>query len=68
MDEKTPIPIWFFIGALLLIYGLMCLGSGIDQFAHPPATVLPGMHATFWGGLVLTALGGTYVVIFRPRR
>ncbi|MGH7996769.1 MAG: hypothetical protein ACREFX_10495 [Opitutaceae bacterium] len=68
MSEKKPLPIWFFIGLLLLLYGLMCLGSGIAQFSHPPSTVLAGEHGTFWGGVVLTLIGGTYVLIYWPRK
>lgn len=68
MSEKTSLPIWYFIGLLLLVYGILCLGAGIVQFSNPPHTVLAGAHATFWGGIVLTLLGGAYVLIYRPRR
>ncbi len=68
MSEKQPLPIWFFIGLLLLLYGILILIAGIMQFSHPPATVLAQLHPTFWGGVVLTVLGGAYVWIFRPRR
>lgn len=68
MSEKKLLPIWFFIGLLLLVYGIMCLGAGIVQFSHPPSTVLAHLHATFWGGVVLTLLGGTYVLVYWPRR
>jgi hypothetical protein len=68
MSDKKSVPIWFFIGLLLLVYGLMCLGAGIDQLAHPPSVVLAGLHATLWGGLVLTVLGGFYVIGYWPRK
>jgi hypothetical protein len=67
MSEQKSIPIWFFIGLLLLVYGLLCLGAGIQQFSNPPPTVLSSLHPTFWGGVVLTLLGGIYVIAFRPR-
>ena len=67
MSDKPPIPIWFFIGLLLLVYGVLCLIGGIEQFSHPPETVLANLHATFWGGVVLSVLGGFYVIAFRPR-
>lgn len=67
MSDKTPIPIWYFIGLLLLVYGILCLVAGIVQFSHPPATALADLHATFWGGVVLTLLGGFYVIVFRPK-
>lgn len=67
-EERTPLPIWFFIGLLLLAYGMLLLGSGIWQFFHPPQTVLSQYHATFWGGVILTVVGGLYVVLYRPAR
>ena len=67
-DQKQPIPIWFFIGLLLLVYGILCLGAGIEQISNPPPTAFANLHATLWGGVILTLLGGSYVVIFRPRR
>jgi hypothetical protein len=68
MSDKQILPIWFFIGLLLVVYGLICLGAGIYQFSNPPATVLADAHATFWGGIVLLVLGGTYVIAYRPKR
>lgn len=66
--RKQPVPIWFFVGLLLLIYGVIILLAGIYQFAHPPATVLEQYHATFWGGCALTIFGAAYVALFRPGR
>lgn len=66
MSDKKSIPIWFFIGLLLLVYGVLCLAAGIGQFSHPPSTVLARAHATFWGGIVLILLGGGYVLAYRP--
>ena len=68
MSEKSPVPIWLFIGLLLLVYGVLCLAGGIAQFSHPPSTVLASEHATFWGGVVLTILGGAYVIAYWPRK
>lgn len=67
-DPKQPVPIWFFIGLLLLVYGILCLGAGIEQLSNPPPTTLANLHATLWGGIVLTLLGSFYVLLFRPSR
>ena len=69
MDEhKTSISIWFFIGALLLIYGVLVLGAGIYNIAAPPArpVVLEDLHAAVWWGALVLVLGTVYVVRFRP--
>ena len=68
MSEKKSLPIWLFIGVLLLVYGIMCLAAGIDQLSHPPSTALAGLHATFWGGVALTILGGFYTLVYWPRK
>ena len=39
MSSKGAIPIWYFIGWLLLVYGVIILGAGIYQLSHPPDTV-----------------------------
>ncbi len=67
--QRHFISIWLFIGVLLLIYGVLILGSGIYNFFIPPArqTVLANLHAPIWWGALLTVLGAVYTVVFRPR-
>jgi hypothetical protein len=62
------ISIWFFVGALLLIYGFLILGAGLYGLAHPPAVVLAELHAGIWWGLLLILLGMLYSVRFSPGR
>ncbi len=69
MAEKHHIiPVWFFVGVLLLIYGVMILVSGILEWSNPPATVLANLHAPVWWGALLAVIGGLYVLLFRPRQ
>lgn len=67
--QRHFISIWLFIGVLLLIYGVLILGSGIYDLFSPPAqqTVLANLHAPIWWGALLTVLGAVYTVAFRPR-
>ena len=68
MSEKHHIiPVWFFVGLLLLTYGALILASGIAELGDPPPTVLANLHAPVWWGTLMVALGGGYVVAFRPR-
>jgi hypothetical protein len=62
------IPIWFFIGALLTVYGVLILGAGIFGLFHPPRVALAGLHAGLWWGALLVVIGLGYVRAFRPRR
>ncbi|WP_158819784.1 hypothetical protein [Granulicella sp. S156] len=61
--------IWFFVGALTLVYGIVLLPYGAwEWFGHHEAhTVLNNLHPTFWWGLLLTVFGGFYTIRFRPR-
>ncbi len=63
------ISIWFFIGALLLIYGVLILGAGVHELSSTPEhpVVLSNLHAGIWWGVLLIALGGFYALRFRPR-
>lgn len=69
MSERHHIiPVWFFVGLLLLIYGALILASGIAEWQNPPPTVLANLHAPVWWGGLMVALGGAYINMFRPRR
>jgi len=62
--------IWFFIGILLLAYGILILGSGIYELSYPPEhpKVLAELHAGIWWGALLTILGLAYTLKFKPGR
>ena len=62
------IPVWFFVGVLFLVYGILISCSGLAEWAQPPATVLANLHAPVWWGALLIVLGGVYCTIFRPGR
>ena len=60
------IPVWFFVGFLLLIYGCIIFVSGLAEWSHPPNTVLAELHAPVWWGALLIVLGSVYSMLFRP--
>jgi len=66
----SGIPIWFFIGLLLVIYGVMIVGYGIYELASRTlANVqLANLHTPLWWGGLLLLLGIVYCVKFRPGR
>jgi hypothetical protein len=69
MSEKHHIiPVWFFVGVLLFVYGVMIFFSGLLEWSHPPDTVLANLHAPVWWGALLIIVGGLYTVLFRPGR
>jgi hypothetical protein len=66
----SGIPIWFFIGVLLLVYGVMILGYGLYELAVGvlAPVELNTLHTPIWWGALLLAAGVLYVVKFRPSR
>jgi hypothetical protein len=66
--HRRLLPVWFFVGLLLTIYGVLILASGLAEFAHPAATVLANLHAPVWWGALMAAVGAAYCAVFRPRR
>lgn len=62
------IPIWFFIGALLAVYGVLIFGAGVYGIFHPPQVALASLHVGVWWGALLVVIGLGYVRAFRPRR
>jgi hypothetical protein len=68
MHGKTVISIWFFIGALLAVYGLLIVGSGVYELANPPENpvTLAHLRPALWWGALMVALGAVYLTKFRP--
>lgn len=67
-DKHHIIPVWFFVGALLLIYGVLIFATGLMELSSPPDIVLADLHAPVWWGSLMTATGAAYVIAFRPRK
>lgn len=68
MEKSNQIPIWFFIGALVSVYGLIIFGTGIVRLLKPPAVpmALGHLHADIWWGLLLLVIGTIYMVKHWP--
>jgi hypothetical protein len=67
----SGIPIWFFIGVVLVVYGGMILGYGVFEWmtaSYPAGVQLTSLHTPVWWGGLLAVLGLFYVVKFRPGR
>ncbi|MGD0654305.1 MAG: hypothetical protein ABSA16_08190 [Thermoguttaceae bacterium] len=71
MESEHQIPIWFFIGALLGVYGVIILVTGIYLVFFPPPAdqqlALSNLHADIWWGAMMTILGSFYCIRFRPK-
>ena len=67
-EERHMIPVWFFVGLLLFIYGILIFISGLTEWSHPPNTVLSNLHAPVWWGAIMIAMGGLFIHLFRPKK
>jgi FtsH-binding integral membrane protein len=67
-QEQGIIPVWFFVGIILLIYGVLIFITGLAEFGSPPPTVLSELHAPVWWGAILAVIGAVYVYFFRPKK
>ena len=72
MHDEHQVPIWFFIGGLLLIYGILITGVGVYHIAAPPPeearVTLYNLHADIWWGLLMVATGLFYAIRFHPSK
>ncbi len=62
--------IWFFIGVLLTVYGVLITATGLWELVSPPAhpPVLANLHTSIWWGAVLLIIGLIYLIRFFPRK
>jgi hypothetical protein len=72
MHDEHQIPIWFFIGGLLLIYGVLIAGAGVFALVSPPPVearvALFDLHADLWWGALMAVVGLAYCLRYNPRR
>ncbi|HLJ46352.1 MAG TPA: hypothetical protein VKU01_10110 [Bryobacteraceae bacterium] len=64
------ISVWFFIGVMLVVYGVLITASGVYDLLNPPAhqPVLANLHSGVWWGAFILVLGVVYTFAFSPRK
>ena len=68
-ETKEMLDIWFFVGLILLIYGLIIGLTGVYYiFGEPAATVLAETNPCLWWGGVMIVGGLVFQVISRYGR
>lgn len=71
MDSKPVkrhmLPVWFFVGVILLIYGVLIMVTGLVEYSSGPETVLGNLHPAVWWGAIMAVAGAFYVNRYRPR-
>lgn len=69
MHGRNLISIWFFIGVLVLVYGVIILGAAFFAGGSGERqVVLQELRVDIWWGSLMTVLGLVYTIKFRPRK
>jgi divalent metal cation (Fe/Co/Zn/Cd) transporter len=57
-------PIWYFVGLLLLAFGILIFITGIYFLITPPShpTVLGETHPSVWWGAIMIIAGGIFLI------
>ena len=69
MVGEGRISIWFFVGLILLIYGIIIFAAGIYELFDPSfgsGVVLYKLHSSLWWGALLIIIGVLYLIKFKP--
>lgn len=69
MHGRNLISIWFFIGVLVLVYGVIILGAAFfADHSGERRVVLQELRVDIWWGILMTVLGLVYTIKFRPKK
>jgi hypothetical protein len=70
METEKQVPIWFFIGAILTVYGVLIVAAGVYSLFVPPQreVALQYLHADLWWGALMVIVGAFYSLKFFPKR
>jgi membrane protein implicated in regulation of membrane protease activity len=68
MHEEHGLSIWFFVGVMLSIYGIIILIANIPAFSTVATAhvVLEELHAGLWWSILLILLGALFLFLHWP--
>lgn len=69
MHEKHSLSIWFFVGFLLVVYGIIILIANIPALSssiNNPHLILAQLHSGIWWGGLLLLLGIVFLIPHWP--
>ncbi|MHB1685772.1 MAG: hypothetical protein ACYCVH_00095 [Ignavibacteriaceae bacterium] len=60
-------PIWYFVGLILFIMGVIIFFTGIYTLYYPEANqkILSSTHPDIWWGAIMTVVGFIYIIMNR---
>ncbi len=68
--KEHIVSIWYLIGQIMVVYGILIGGAGIYYCFYPPPEhlILAHLHADLWWGALMFALGVFYLSKFHPSK
>jgi hypothetical protein len=69
MNKHAMKPIWYFVGLILSVMGILIFLSGIYQVIEPPSTktILASLHPDIWWGGFMVLVGGFMYFMSRKK-
>lgn len=67
-SPKRMIPVWFFAGILITLYGLLIFIIGIYWYVHPINIVAGYLHVGIWWGILMTIFGLFLIIKNIPKK
>lgn len=68
-NSKQMISVWFWVGIMMLIYGVLITGAGIYYFYSPPKDYLAKWtNPNLWWGFVMLITGILFLYLGRKKR
>ena len=58
---REPLPIWFFVGVILLVFGVLVLAG--DLVGARRQTVLAEIRPGLWWGAIMLVAGGVFTAL-----
>ncbi len=63
MSEKKMLSIWFFVGLMLTVLGLIITITGINYIFNPQSrTVLAHLNPNLWWGIIIFISGLAFLI------
>ncbi len=69
MSEQGMKPIWYFVGLIILVIGVLVFCNGLYLLLNPPVakTVLAEIHPNLWWGAIMIVFGGVLYLKMRKQ-
>jgi len=67
-NQKQMIPVWFWVGLMLLVYGILITGAGLLYISSPPSNYMAKWtNPNLWWGGVMLVVGVIFLYLGRKK-